>query len=199
MASERERLLEAMIRIVTDRGYDGTTVEDVVVLAGLPRSTFDEAFADKDDCFLAAYDALAELLLIRTAAAFGAQQRWPDRVRAGLSALLEHLADESEVARMAIVEVTGSIPGAQERYRRTIQRFTALLDEGREFATAGRELPLNTAYMAVGGAAAIIFEELHARRGGELRRLLPDLLFALLVPYVGPEMASAEMQATPRP
>ena len=54
--SQRERMLEAMIRVVAKKGYAATTIADVTKAAGVSRTTFYELFEDKEACFLAAYD-----------------------------------------------------------------------------------------------------------------------------------------------
>ena len=56
VASQRSRLIDAMAQVVAERGYPATTVADVVERAGVSRRTFYEQFADKEACFLAAYD-----------------------------------------------------------------------------------------------------------------------------------------------
>ena len=48
--------------------------------------------------------------------------------------------------------------------------------------------------LAVGAAEAIVFEEIEAGRAAQLPALAPAILFSLLVPFLGPEAASAEMQ-----
>jgi hypothetical protein len=40
----------------------------------------------------------------------------------------------------------------------------------------------------------MVFDEVRAGRGAELRRILPDLVFAVLMPYLGPEAAESEMR-----
>jgi hypothetical protein len=72
-------------------------------------------------------------------------------------------------------------------------RFTPFLEEGRAYADQGADLPADTARFAVGGAASMIFDEVRAGRGPELTRILPDLVFAVLMPYLGPEAAKEEM------
>ena len=64
-ASQRTRLLEAVGRAVAERGYAAATIDDVVRRAGVSKKTFYEHFADKQDCFLAAYEAASEELLER--------------------------------------------------------------------------------------------------------------------------------------
>src|SRR5919106_1114372 len=66
-ASQRTRLLEAVGRAVAERGYGAATIDDVVRGAGVSKKTFYEHFADKQDCFLAAYEAASEELRDRYA------------------------------------------------------------------------------------------------------------------------------------
>jgi len=48
--------------------------------------------------------------------------------------------------------------------------------------------------MAVGAVSGLIFDELVAGRAEQLPELMPDLLFAMLVPYLGPAAAADEMR-----
>jgi AcrR family transcriptional regulator len=191
--SQRERLLEAAIRIVAEKGYGKTTVADLTREAGISRTTFYAMFEDKEGCFLAAYDSLTDGLVRRVTVAYEAEERWPDRARAGLAALLEALAEEPEIARLALVDVGAAGPAAQRRYRAALQRLTPLFEEGRDFAPGGRGLPANTSRMAIGAVSGLIADELAEGREGSLPSLLSDLLFATLVPYIGPAAAAREV------
>jgi AcrR family transcriptional regulator len=194
--SDRERLLEAMVRVAAAKGYEAATVEEVVAVAGVPRETFDESFADKSACFLEAYDAVIDVLVAHVSTAFetAAGEPWPQRIEAGLRALVELLGAEADIARMAMVEVTALGEEARNRYRAALARFTPFLEEGRAYSQQGEELPPDTARFAVGGATSMIFDEIRAGRGPELPRILPDLVFAVLMPYLGPEAAEEEME-----
>lgn len=194
--SQRQRLLEATIRVVAEKGYGAATVADLTREAGISRTTFYEMFEDKQACFLAAYDAAVDALVRRVSTAYeAAEGPWPERARAGLAALAEMLAAEPALARLALVDVGAAGPAAQRRYRAAVQRLTPLFEEGRDFAPGGRGLPANTSRMAVGGVAGLTAEELAAGRGANLPAMLPDLLFAALVPYIGPNAAAAEVAA----
>jgi len=193
--SQRERLLEAAVRIVARKGYAATTVADLTKEAGISRTTFYEMFEDKEACFLAAYDATAEALVRRVANAFESEDGWPRRVRAGLAALLDALAEEPDLARLALVGVSAAGPAAQRRYRVALQRLTPLFDEGRDFAPGGRALPANTSRMAIGAVAGLISDELAEHGAERLSDLLSDLLFATLIPYIGPVAAAREVGA----
>ncbi len=188
--SQRERLLDAAVNVVAEKGYGATTVADLTKEAGVSRTTFYEHFEDKEACFLAAYDTAADVLARRIGAAFETQEAWPDRVRAGLAALLESLAGEPQIARLALVDVGSAGPQAQRRYRAALQRMTPFFDEGRDFAPGGRRLPANTSRMVVGAVTGLVSDEIEAGRAERLPEMLPEVLFASLVPYVGPAAAA---------
>lgn len=191
--SQRERLLEAAIRVVAANGYGAMTVGDLTRAAGVSRTTFYELFEDKEDCFLAAYDSAVETLVRRVLKAYEAEQAWPERAAAGLAALLETLAEEPALARLSLVDIGSAGPAAQRRYRAAIQRLTPLFEEGRDFAPRGRNLPANTSRMAIGGVTGLISDELLGNRAEQLPDLLSDVLFATLMPYIGPHAAVREV------
>ena len=189
-----------MVRVAAAKGYEATTVADVVEFAGVSLATFDEMFDDKAACFLEAYDAVFDVLVAHVAAAFeaAADEPWPEQIAAGLGALVELLSVEADIARMAMVEVTAAGDDARTRYRAALARFTPFLEQGRTYSGQGEALPADTARFAVGGATSMIFDEVRAGRGPELKRILPDLVFAVLMPYLGPEAAEDEMRRVTR-
>lgn len=191
--SQRERLLEAAIRVAAEKGYAATTVADLTREAGISRTTFYAMFEDKEACFLVAYDGVVDGLVRRIAAAYETEEGWPLRARAGLAALLETLAEEPEVARLALVDVGAAGPAAQRRYRAALQRLTPFFEEGRDFAPGGRTLPANTSRMAIGAVAGLISDEVVEGRAEYLPNLLSEVLFATLVPYIGPAAAAREV------
>src|SRR4051812_4425661 len=85
-ADQRARLLDAITRVVVRKGYARATVADVVEVAGVSRRTFYEQFADKEACFLAAYEAAGAAVVADIAAAVeqlgGA--RWQERLHCAL-------------------------------------------------------------------------------------------------------------------
>jgi AcrR family transcriptional regulator len=185
-----------MVRVAAAKGYEATTVADVVEFAGVSPETFDELFESKTACFLEAYDAVFDVLVAHVAAAFEAAsgEPWPEQIAAGLGALVDLLSVEADIARMAMVEVTAAGDDARTRYRAALARFTPFLEQGRTYSGQGEALPADTARFAVGGATSMIFDEIRAGRGPELKRILPDLVFAVLMPYLGPEAAEDEMR-----
>ncbi|MEW6473773.1 MAG: TetR/AcrR family transcriptional regulator [Actinomycetota bacterium] len=129
-ASQRGRLINAMAAVVAEKGYAATTVADVVERAGVSRRTFYEQFADKEACFLAAYEAALAVVLERIRGAVetgaGAAAGWRDRARAGVEAFLALLASEPAFARALQVEILTAGPAALARRTSMLVMFSGV-------------------------------------------------------------------------
>lgn len=193
LESRRDRILTAMIRVVGRKGYDATSVADVIAEADTSRTTFYKHFEDKHDCFLVAYDRMVERVFATVVAECEGEQPWLPRVRKGLATLVEIFSREPELARTAVVEVAAAGAEARQRHWNAVARLAEYLDTGRRLES-GAELPEHISTMAVGAVSGLIFDELVAGRTAQLPELLPDLLFAMLVPYIGPTAAAEEMR-----
>jgi AcrR family transcriptional regulator len=189
----RERLLEAMLSELGERGYEALSVADALARARVSKADFEAEFADSDACLLAAYERLTERLERKTAEGCALGGEWPARVRRGLEALLEELAAAPAMAQLLIRGFPIG-PEARRHYQSFVEGFGPLLRAGREFAESGAELPREVEMLALGAAEAIVFEEIEAGRAAQLPDLAPAILFSILVPFLGPETASAEMQ-----
>ena len=133
----------AMLRAASELGYRSTNVQDVIERAGVSRPTFYEHFANKDDCFLAAFDTCAGRLRdqIATAADQGGEV-WRDRLRIGFGALLAFAAAEPEAARMVIVEARAATPDAALRRVALLDDFATCIDDQSPRAPSRRHHPL---------------------------------------------------------
>jgi len=160
-ASQRWRLLEGMIESTARHGYAGASVAHVIAHAGVSRKAFYEHFADKEDCFLAAYDVVSERVLADLIAA-GTQRtsksaRRTDYVVGFLTALARNLA----VARVFMVDVLGAGPRALKRRDDLNHRFADQLFGDAEVDTVHR-------LAVIGGVNAAV--------ASELLRPAPDLI-----------------------
>ena len=66
--NQRERILAAVADVTSAASYAELTVEGIIVTAGVSRRTFYEHFKNKDEAFLAAYDAITVRLVERVVA-----------------------------------------------------------------------------------------------------------------------------------
>ncbi len=191
--SRRELILAAMIRVVGSKGYKETSVADVIEEAGTTRTTFYKHFDDKHACFLAAYDVLVERVFAEVLDRCNGEQSWLRRMETGLATIVELFALDPTLARTAVVEVAAAGAEARQRHWNAVARFTEYLEGGRELAD-DRELPENISLLSAGAVSGLIFDELLAGRAAQLPAQLPELLFAMLVPYIGPRAAAEEMR-----
>lgn len=182
-----------MIRVVGAKGYKETAVADVIEEAGTSRTTFYKYFDDKHDCFLAAYEMLVEQVFDEVVANCDGEATWMSRMTNGLTTIVDLFAVDPALARTAVVEVAAAGADARRLHYAAIARFTEYLDAGRDLA-GGKELPENISLMSAGAVSGLIFDELLAGRAAQLPAMLPDLLFAMLVPYIGPRAAAEEMR-----
>ena len=84
MSNQRERIIDSIVHVCATKGYPTVTVEDITSYAGVSRRTFYDLFADKEQCFLAAYDLIAERLVTEVGAAYVVGDlAWPERVGIG--------------------------------------------------------------------------------------------------------------------
>jgi AcrR family transcriptional regulator len=192
--SQRERLLDAMAQACAERGYGEVRVADIVRRAGVSRATFYELFRDREECFLAAYDAILAQWLTVISAAYRQEGTWAYRARAAIAAALEFMAAEPAFARMCIVEVLAAGPRAIERYLAAIRILGSLADEAQAYAPAGAVLPSIVGRAAIAGAAGLVRGEILAGRTEQLPALLPDIVYVLAAAYLGHDQALAELQ-----
>lgn len=192
--SQRERLLAAVVRVTVAKGYESTTVADILGEAGVGRETFYELFDDKLDCMLEAHKLLIDSLEERVRKVYFVEGPWLLRMRAALSTTLDWFAADREVGRFTLVELSAVGPAFRPRFKAEFARAINLLEEGA--GEDGPEPEMAQAYaLAVGAILARIYEEVVLDRAAELPRLLPDLTYELLVPFVGEEQARATAEA----
>ena len=188
--SQRERLLAAVVKVTVAKGYESTTVGDILGEAGVGRESFYELFDDKLACMLAAHKILLDSLEEKVRPVYLGSDPWPQRMKRALSVILDWLAAEPDVARFAFVEMSTIGPAFRPIFQAEFARATVLLEEGMSEEIPAPELP-QASSLAVGAMMARIYEEVVLGRVAELPRLLPDLTYEMLVPFVGEERARA--------
>jgi AcrR family transcriptional regulator len=195
-SSQRARILEAMRKAVQEQGYTDASIADVIKRAGVSRKTFYAQFADKEDCFVEIYGEHMARLQSITRDAFDAQDEWVPSLRAGLAALLNALAYEPAVARVCFVDVLAAGPRAAQRRNEAMRELERILDlaQGASGETGPRALGMSM----VGGLGEVLYQEIVADRAEQLPKMLPELMYALVLPIEGREAAERELSRSSR-
>ncbi len=164
-----------MARAVARRGYAEATVAQAIANAGVSRSTFYEHFADKEECFLAAFRELAPVLAGELIEAVR-DVPWQRKQRAMLSVVLD--PDKSETAmhwRLLLTQARAGEPrirAERDLFAANLERaFEALLDAPPEGAPT-LDIPPKA---LLGGVRSVISTRRYTLTPGEEDRLLDDL------------------------
>jgi AcrR family transcriptional regulator len=133
-ASQRTRLLQATADLGTERGFASLTLTDIVLRAGVARSTFYDYFEDKQQCFLAAFDYAADTVLEHVLA-IGPPPAgdFASPVDAYIATLLELCLQESGLVRLVAADAEALGPAAAERQRAIRSRLADGLVALREY------------------------------------------------------------------
>jgi AcrR family transcriptional regulator len=180
--------------VTSAASYSEMSVEDIIVTAGVSRRTFYEHFKNKEDVFLAAYDAVAGQLAEEVVVAVEAEDTFSDQCAAGLRTFLEFVASEPAFGRMCIVEVLAAGPEAIKRRNDTMRAFAALIDAKANALLERTIPPALTAETVVGGIYEVVYTRVLRGEVHDLPGLLPDLAYSSLLPYLGQE-AAREMRS----
>lgn len=187
----RQRLLDAILVGIDTRGYEALDLPGIARSFGLSHERMAAELPDKDAWLFAAYDRLTEHLRDTAIRGCESDLPWPRRVHAGLAALLAELAAKPWMARVLIRSFPAIGRAARERYQAFLEELAGLLADGREEPGIGSELPGEVEMLALGAAEAIVFDAVEGGRTEGLAALTPAILFALLVPFLGPERTAA--------
>jgi AcrR family transcriptional regulator len=195
ISPKRQRILDGMLEAVGTEGYERTSVRTVLDRTGVYRQAFYDNFADKDDCYLQAYDAGLERVEALMLAAAAGEKSWRGQLRAGLAALLDFLDAEPDAGRALIVEVHAAGPEALAKRATAMERIAAFLDLARDGLDDAESPPPIAPEGIAAGIHAVIHSRLATGTSGGFRELLPEFMYFAVLPYFGAEVASAEMQA----
>src|SRR5664279_2697379 len=125
---QRTRLYEAMVEITATRGYQATTIKALCALAGVSRQTFYDLFgADKEACFLGAYDYVVGRAVERINLAYRGEEDSERRLCRAFEQFALEAASEPQAARFALVETLGAGRAAFARMDDGRQMFEEMI------------------------------------------------------------------------
>lgn len=203
---QRRRLLTATSELVFERGVQAVTIALISARAGVSRKTFYDSFDGREGCLLEAFEEAVHKVTAAVDKAAVGEEKWVDRVRAGLVGLLSFLDEDPVAGRLVIVEALGAGVQTLEARRRVLARIVAIVDRGRTQPRASRDAPPLTAEGVVGAVFSVIHARmlaspppaLEGRVVGKhdtqpLIGLAGSLMAMIVQPYLGPTAAKGEL------
>ncbi len=196
---QRARVLGAIGEIASQRGYDRTSVAAVVDRARVSRKTFYKLFDDREECFLAMFEDARQQVTRVFVPPYEGDGLWPTRLRDALVAALHFLEQERDMGVSALSYLRGASPLQPGPRERALHALREVVLDGRRYATHRHRPSPITAEATVAGVLAVIHTRLQ-HRDMRLTTLVNPLMSTIVVPYLGPAAAAAELRRkSPRP
>lgn len=173
--NQRERLYGAMVAAVDRKGYEATTVADLVELSGVSRSDFYEHFANKEECYLATFGELEALMTDEVRQVWEGQGDWDERLRRSFETFIVLVVQQPAAARMCFVEIYAVGQAAAELQEQRLARYVRTVRQLSSESPERADLPPAVIRGILGGLRRVIHARLRRGDEAELPELLPDL------------------------
>jgi AcrR family transcriptional regulator len=191
--SGRERIIEAMVEVAAERGFENVTVKLLTESAGVSTRTFYEEFDSLRDCFLAALDLSLERAGGLITRAFLREERWQDGVLGALASLLVYFDSEPRLTRIWFVEASAAGSWALQRREYLAGALRSMIVE--YWAARGEEAPEPVAAAGVmASVIGLIQTHLVTERPEPLVELLGPLMGLVTSLYLDKEDVAREVQ-----
>lgn len=132
----KEEILDIATCLFAERGYEGTSMNDVAARVGMRKASLFYHFATKDALYEAVLDRLVESLGSALLAAYQGVGSFAERVEAAAGTTAEVLGSHPYAARLLIREVMNWGPVLRGKL---LDKAMAVLEAGTAFVRAGQE------------------------------------------------------------
>jgi AcrR family transcriptional regulator len=173
---QRGRLEGAMLEAVTRHGYAETTVDELVTLAGVSKSTFYARFTNKQECFLATFDEILAQVTQMVGVAYRSHAGFEERLREALARFVEIVAEEPAAAALVVVDSLSLGTEALDARERAAASFELMFRQSFQQAEGGRVVSDLKIRAIVAGIRRVVYRRLRMGRPEELRDYVDDLL-----------------------
>jgi AcrR family transcriptional regulator len=151
----RRRLLDGLAASMADKGYQNTTIADVVRHARTSRRTFYEHFSSKDECFVALLtDANAEMIR-KISATVDRTAPWASQVRQAIETWVACAESEPTIMVSWVRDVPSLGDAARRLHRDVVEAFVVMIqtfgDTEMWRAAGAGPVPRQLAIMLLGG------------------------------------------------
>jgi AcrR family transcriptional regulator len=165
-----------MVASCAERGYEATTVAELIALAGVSRRDFYKHFADREACFLATLEEILESSRAVAASRLRRDGSVEERARNALDAILSLLVAQPAAARLCLVDAYAAGEAATQRVDSAIDAYRQLLEQALLEHSPERKMPAELSGAMIGGLRKIVHTRLHRGTEAELPAMVPVLV-----------------------
>jgi AcrR family transcriptional regulator len=175
-ANQRHRMIEATIDVVGEKGYAELTVSDVIKRAGVSRRAFYEHFSNREECFLATYDAIMANSSQAVADAFGGAGGLLENAQGAIAELFKRALRRPDAMRVLMIEIGAAGPEGITRREQLGVAYESALRDGLGLPPGPGPIPNPVLRAAIGGIGAVLYSHVQAGRRKQLMQLVPQLV-----------------------
>jgi len=132
----KEEILDVATRLFAERGYEGTSMNDVAEQVGMRKASLFYHFATKDALYEAVLDRLVASLQVALEAIYVSSGTFPDRLDAVTETVVTVLASHPYAARLLLREAMDWGPVIRGKL---LDRILLVLEAGAAWLRAGQE------------------------------------------------------------
>ncbi len=173
--TQRERLVQAIIELSGQHGYQGLSIAQISSRAGVSSATFYELFEDKEACMLAAYREATQRTLARMDSALQAGE-WAMAARPAFGELLQSVQSDPDAGRVMFVEALSGGPRLRQELSRVRDFMERSSEELLERTPPGASTLDVPARALIGGVRYIVSRHLRTHDEDRLTRLTEDIV-----------------------
>jgi len=184
-AEHQRRIITATATVMSEHGYAQSRISDIVACARVSRNVFYRHFQGKQEVFIAAQRLGLGTAMTACSRAFFDGGEWPERVWAGLRALLQCAATNPELAHLVLVEPSAAAGGAPQQMIDSLRGFTVFLEEGYRQSPRAGGLPRLCSDAIAGAIFELMYHHAVTGRTRQMVELTPQCAYVALAPFIG--------------
>lgn len=193
--NQRERIFDAVANLTAAKGYPALSLEEIVAEAAISLQTFYEHFDNKEEAFLATFEMGHSKATSAINRSLDLRLSWAENTRRGLTALLEFLASEPSIARLACVDILIAYPHVAGRVNEANFSYIELLDIGPDDTYPNMPPPVMRE-ASVGGIFELLHDYILQERTQRLTELVDHVMYIAITPFAGAEIAGQAVAET---
>jgi TetR/AcrR family transcriptional regulator len=132
----KEEILDVATRLFAERGYDGTSINDVAARVGMRKASLFYHFATKDALYEAVLERLVARVQLALEAIYASSGTYPDRLDAVTDTVVSVLSSHPYAARLLLREAMDWGPVIRGTL---LDRILVVLEAGAAWVRAGQE------------------------------------------------------------
>lgn len=145
----RREIINAAIRVFSEKGYRNTKVQDITQEAGISTGTFYIYFSNKRDLFIGVVDSIFRTLVGEASKAIGNEHNPIERLEIRGQIFFKHYSKYNEILHQLRAEMAGDDAWPAERIKQAYRELTEpVVNDINDMIKQGISRPINAELLA---------------------------------------------------